>query len=167
MSKIDVFYQGGELPEMGHISVEADATVGAVRQHLIEKHALPKDCLLFLEDRDEPLDEESPIEEESHANGLRLHIGRCRKVSVEVSFNCDTVRRRFSPAATVARVKRWAARREFGMSEEEASEHVLQIAGTHERPAPSTHIGALTACKDCEVAFDLVPNERVNGAVGQ
>jgi hypothetical protein len=85
---------------------------------------------------------------------------------VAVTFNGETVERRFPPSATVARVKRWAAEKKFGMSEEEAGEHVLQIAGTHDRPAPGTHIGALTDDKVCGVAFDLVPDERINGAAG-
>ena len=29
------------------------------------------------------------------------------------------------------------------MTDEEAGEHVLQIAGTQDRPAPGTHIGTL------------------------
>ena len=65
----------------------------------------------------------------------------------------------------MARVKRWAAERKFGMSDEEAGEHVLQIAGTHERPAPGTHIGTLANRQSCTLAFDLVADERVNGAI--
>ena len=42
-------------------------------------------------------------------------------------------------------------------------EHVLQIAGTHDRPTPSTHIGALVTHPNCRIAFDLVANERVQG----
>ena len=67
-------------------------------------------------------------------------------------------------ATTVARVKHWAAQRKFNMSPEEASEHVLQIKGSHDRPAPGTHLGTLAACPQCAVAFDLVPDQRVNGA---
>jgi hypothetical protein len=52
------------------------------------------------------------------------------------------------------------------MSDEDAGEHVLQIAGTHDRPAPGTHIGTLTDGKVCALAFDLVADERVNGASG-
>ena len=48
--------------------------------------------------------------------------------------------------------------------DEESGEHVLQIAGTHERPAPGTHIGVLANRKTCGLAFDLVADERVNGA---
>jgi hypothetical protein len=49
------------------------------------------------------------------------------------------------------------------MTPQEAGEHVLQITGTKDRPDPGTHLGTLAACPDCRLAFDLVPNERVNG----
>ena len=62
-------------------------------------------------------------------------------------------------------MKRWAAEKKFDMSDDEVGEHVLQIAGTHDRPAPGTHIGALTDGKVCSLAFDLVPDERVNGSL--
>ena len=60
----------------------------------------------------------------------------------------------------MARVKRWAAEHKFDMSPEEASEHELQLAGSHDRPALGTHLGALVACPHCSIAFRLVPNER-------
>ena len=50
------------------------------------------------------------------------------------------------------------------MTEEEAGEHVLQIVGTQDRPPPGAHIGTLTSCPTCRVHFDLVPDERINGA---
>ena len=83
-----------------------------------------------------------------------------------MTFNGETVHDRFAPGTTIARVKRWAAEKEFGMSREEASEHVLQLSGSQERPAPGTHLGALVTCKVCKLSFDLVPDERVNGHPG-
>lgn len=68
-------------------------------------------------------------------------------------------------AGTVARVRNWAAEKKFGMSPEEAGEHLLQLSGTQERPTPGTHIGALVTHGACMLAFDLVADERVHGAV--
>lgn len=42
---------------------------------------------------------------------------------------------------------------------------MLQIAVTKDRPDPGSHLGTIAACPDCRLAFDLVPNERVNGAL--
>ncbi|MQB46042.1 hypothetical protein [Rhizobium sp. ICMP 5592] len=164
MTSIDVFYQGEGIGEIAHIELEHDATFAILKTSLIEKHGVARDALLFLEDEDEPLNETTLVKERASAKGLKVHIHRCRHVEVTVTFNGETAERRFSPSATVARVKRWAAEKKFGMSEDEAGEHVLQIAGTHDRPAPGTHIGALTDGKVCALAFDLVPDERVNGS---
>ncbi len=166
MKSIDLFYQGEGVGEIEHIELEPNATFAVLKARLVEKHKVPVDALLFIEDEDEPIDEGVRLKDRATTKGLKVHIHRCRHVEVTVTFNGETVNRRFPPSATVARVKRWAAEKKFGMSDEEAGEHVLQIAGTHDRPAPGTHIGALTNGKVCGVAFDLVPDERINGASG-
>lgn len=166
MKFIDLFYQGEGVSEISHIELEPDATFAGLKARLTEKHQIPVDALLFIEDEDDPIDEGALVKDRATAKGLKIHIHRCRHVEVSVMFNAENVERRFPPSATIARVKRWAAEKKFGMSEDEAGEHVIQIAGTHERPTPGTHIGVLTDGKVCGLAFDLVPDERVNGAVG-
>jgi hypothetical protein len=94
-------------------------------------------------------------------------VHRCRHVEVAVTFNGKPVHHRFGPGTTVARVKTWAAEREFKMTPQEASEHVLQISGTKERPDPGVHLGTLVLSPHCRIAFDLMPNERVNGYAGR
>lgn len=166
MKFIDLFYQGEGVGEISHIELAPDATFAVLKARLTEKHQIPADALLFIEDEDDPIDEGALVKDRATIKGLKIHIHRCRHVEVSVMFNAEKVERRFPPSATVARVKRWAAEKKFGMSENEAGEHVLQIAGTHERPAPGTHIGVLIDGKSCGLAFDLVPDERVNGSVG-
>lgn len=164
MKTIDLFYQGEGVREIEHLEIDPDTTFANLKVRLIEKHGGASDCLLFVEDEDDPVDDEQTVKDRAGGKGLKLHLNRCRHVAVSVTYNGETIERKFTPAATVARVKRWAAERKFGMTEDEAGEHVLQIAGTHERPAPGTHIGALTPRGSCAIAFDLVPDERVNGA---
>lgn len=164
MKTIDLFCQGEGIGEIVHIELEPDATFAVLKCRLAEEHRIPNDVLLFIEDEDEPIDESVLVKDRATATGLKVHIHRCRYVKVTVTFNGKTVECHFAPSATVARVKRWAAEKEFGMSEDEAGEHVLQIAGTHDRPAPGTHIGTLTDDKADSLSFDLVPDERVNGA---
>jgi hypothetical protein len=167
MTSIDIFYQGEGIREIEHIEVGPDHTFGALKALLAERHGLQGELLIFLEDSDEPLDETVIVREHVSPTGLKAHLHRCRHIEVDVRFNNEMAHHRFGPAATIARVKRWAAEREFGMSPEEASEHVLQIAGTQERPSPGAHIGALTSCPNCRLVFDLVPDHRVNGACGE
>ena len=87
---------------------------------------------------------------------------RCRKINVDLHY-ADTpeVCHKFPPTATVNHVKRWYVH-ELKMSPVDASEHVLQITGTTDRPDPDVQIGALVSgC--CELAFSLVPVKRVEG----
>lgn len=165
MKSIDLFYQGEGLGEIKHLEIEPDATFKHLKSHLAKMHGFASDVLIFLEDEDDSVGDDVPLVKHASKKGLKVHIHRCRHVIVTVTFNGEAVDRRFGPGATVARVKRWAAK-EIGLSEAEAGEHVLQISGTHERPAPGTHIGSLTNGKECNLDFDLVADERVNGAFG-
>lgn len=164
MKSVDLFCQGEGIGEIVYIELEPDATFAILKSLLAKEHRIPDDALLFIEDEDEPIDESILVKDRATATGLKVHIHRCRYIKVTVMFNGKTVECHFAPSATVARVKCWAAEKEFGMSEDEAGEHVLQITGTHERPAPGTHIGALTNDNADSLFFDLVPDERVNGA---
>ena len=163
MTSIDIFYQGEGIREIAHFEAAPDHSFAAVKIAIIDKHGLDKETLIYLEDRDEPVDESWLLRDYAGQAGIKVHLHRCRHVEVAVTFNSEMVHHPFGPGTTVARVKTWAAERKFGMTEEEAGEHVLQIAGTHERPTPGMHIGAITQRKNCAVAFDLVADERVNG----
>jgi hypothetical protein len=164
MTSIDVFYQGEGIREIAHFEADAEHTFAAIKLAIIEKHGLHKETLIYLEDSDEPADEQLLAREHAGHAGIKAHLHRCRHVEVAVTFNGETLHHRFGPGTTVARVKKWAAEQKFGMTPQEAGEHVLQIAGTQDRADPGTHLGAIASCPDCRIAFDLVPNERVNGS---
>lgn len=163
MTHIDVFYQVEHSGRIEHLRADESETLAGIKARIGDKHGCGTDALIFFEEGDEPLDETATVGSVAGPAGAKLHVHRCRRVHVAVNFAGKAVAREFAPGTTVAHVKRWAAEREFGMSRDEAGEHVLQITGTHDRPAPGTHIGALAACPACRVAFDLVPDERVNG----
>ena len=165
MKIIDVFYQGEGLSEIGHFAIEADATFAIVKAKLSKKYDLAADVLLFAEDKDSPLDDKERISDHAGDSGLKLHFSSCHRIKVYITFNGATVDHEFAPGTTISSVKRWTTESAFKMSAEDAGEHVLQITGTHDRPAPSAHVGALAPRKTCAVSFDLVPDERVNGAL--
>lgn len=164
MTTIDLFFQGEGLGEIKHLEIEPDATCATFKARISEMHGVTPDVQVFLEDEDDPIADDMLLKEYAAETGLKAHVHRCHRIEVAVTFNGETVEHRFGPAATIARIKRWAAERKFDMSEEEAGEHVLQLSGAHERPAPGIHIGALTTCDVCKLALDLVADERVNGA---
>lgn len=164
MDTLPVFYQAENLPRVEHATFSADATLAEVLADIRQRHALPVEVVLFLEDADEPSALTARLRDLGTAKGLKIHVHRCLHVEVSVSFNGRTDQRRFSPSTTVARVKRWATEKPFPMSPEQAAEHVLQLVGSTDRPSPGTHLGTLATHPHCQVRFDLVPNERVNGA---
>jgi len=163
MKSIDVYYQAEGLPDIQHLESQPERDFGDLKREIVQRHQLPAEALIFLEDADEPSKDGAKLREHAGRAGLKVHVHRCREVEVHVTFNGETVHHRFAPAATVARVKKWAAEKKFGMTPQEATEHVLQLSGTQVRPDPNVHIGRLAACPKCRVDFDLVPNERING----
>lgn len=164
MKVIDIFYQGRGILEFEQIEVQADHTVAVIKAAIFEKHGFTGEMLVFIEGRDEPLEEHHVIGDVCRERSPKLHLHPCRVIETAVTFAGQTVHRKFPPATTVGEIKKWAAIREFHMTEAEAGEHLLQISGTKDRPAPGTHVGSLAHGPDCRVHFDLVPDERVNGA---
>jgi hypothetical protein len=164
MKSIDIFYQGENIAGIQHLEVAGGSTFGELRARLAGQHGLPPEVLIFVEGDEQPIEHNMHIGARSGDRGVTAHVHRCRHVNVAVTFNGTAKDRLFSPASTVGHVKQWMAEHMFNMTQDDASEHVLQLASTTTRPAPNTHIGALTDGKICAVAFDLVADERVNGA---
>jgi hypothetical protein len=162
MKSIDIFFQREGVRDVGHLECDAEASFASIKARLVELGAATAEALLFAEDTDDPVDEAEAVGKAAGKAGVKLHVHRCRHIEVAVTFMTRTESRNFAPGVTVANVKRWAADK-FNMSKEDATEHVLQLKGTHDRPPPSTHIGALVQGLKCRVDFDLVPNERVQG----
>lgn len=163
MQTIPVFYQAESLGRIEHLPFPVESSLADLLEAIRAKHGITDTALLFLEDAEEPADLKRLLRDLASAQGLKVHLHRCHRIEVSVSFN-GTKEHSFAPGASVARVKRWVVEKAFPMSPEDAGEHVLQIAGTTERPSLGTHLGSLTAYPGCRVRFDLVPHERVNGA---
>jgi hypothetical protein len=163
MKSIDIFYQGENIAGIQHLEVADVGTFGELRFRLISQHGLPPDVLIFVEGDEQPVEHGVHIAAHGGGRGVTVHVHRCHHVNVAVTFNNTTKEHLFSPASTVGHVKQWMAEHMFDMTPDDASEHLLQLAGTTTRPSPNTHIGTLTDGKTCAVAFDLVADERVNG----
>lgn len=163
MKTIDIYYQGDGINAVEHLEIGAEETFAALQALMAKKHGLEGDTLLFLEDEAELVDGKTLVGSKAGRTGIKAHIHRCRQVGVVVHFKDKTVHETFAPGTRIARIKHWAAVRKFGMTEEEASHHHLQLAGTTDQPDPGTHIGTLATCPKCRVEFDLVTTPKVNG----
>ncbi len=118
-------------------------------------------ALVFGHDREEPFDLEATLNAAGVRHKHRIHVHRCRKIEVTVHFNERTEKFQFPPAATVERVKKDVVKK-LHMPPVDATEHVLQICGSTDRPEPDIHIGSLVSgC--CTLCFDFVPIKRIEG----
>ena len=164
MSKINVFLQGEGIKDVVRLQLEPKSTAldvkSACASHGVQANG---EAAVFVEDSDEPVADSATVESLAGKHGVRLHVHRCPRVGVKVAYSGRTVERVFGLGRTVGSVKSWAAK-ELGIPKEDAAELILQIAGTKDQPDVDVHIGTLAACPACAIAFDLVPNPRIQGA---
>ena len=166
MEKIEVFLQAEGIKDILLVEVAKSGTVRDLLlvatergKHLGNVEVPP---MVFIEDMEEILELDDLLENVGIHHRAHVHIHRCQHIEVTVNFNGKKVSKTFPPSATVGRVKKWATK-DFGMSEKDASEHVLQISGTRNSLDEDIHIGTLVTHPACHISFDLVPKVRIEG----
>ena len=162
--KINVFLQGEGIKDVLRLELEPQHTAADVKLACASRLGVAMDegMAVFLEDGEERVDESATIESLAGKHGVRLHLHRCHRIAVKVTYSARTVEHAFGPGTTIGAVKHWAAGK-LGIQKDDGAELVLQIAGTPEQPDVDVHIGTLAACPACALAFDLVPNPRIQG----
>jgi len=165
MADIDLFLQGKGIPHIVIAKVPEGGRVQdiieAARSHGFETISSDHP-LVFLEDQEEPLSSDEALLTVGIRPRARVHVHVCPRVRVTVNFNGVEKSHPFSPASTVAAVKKWATH-EFQLRGVDATEHALQTCGGDVRPPEDTHIGRLVVTAACVLCFDLVPKQRVEG----
>ena len=159
---IRIFLQSEHLNDVE--VVEVNKFINANELHKACAAVLPKETdsdslLLFFEDDDE---EPAAKNGDELPDGLRVHLHRLKAIDVVVRYAGRDVRRTFRPSTTINRVKRWSTH-ELGLSQCDAAELMLQIAGSDIRPDTDVHIGSLVKAPSHSITYDFVPAPRVNG----
>lgn len=143
---------------------EALVRVGIIREGADEILVFVGECEEALAEPDEvengcdahaPVDISLTIEVLEIERHRHIHCHSCRHVVIEVVFNGETKRRKFSPSATIGTVAQWA-RRKFHLDPAAAAEYVLQICGTTEQPRPDKHLGEVVKPGICSLCFEVV-----------
>lgn len=167
MAETRLFVQGEGMRDIALVSLPEEATVrdlvdAARAQGLRADDG--EDLIVTIENRDEELDLDAPLRMAGVADRGRVHVHRCKRVAVTVSFNGEQKFNDFPPSTTVKRVTKWALGKDgFDLSDTDAADHLLQLLGSAERPDEDTHIGSLVEIPECSLRFDLVPKSRVEG----
>ena len=96
-------------------------------------------------------------------HGGHVHCHRCHRVTVSVNYEVHTKRHRFSPATTILTATGWA-KKKFSLTDTDAQRFVLQICASTQQPRADEHLGEIVKGHDCNLCFDLVPDEtKING----
>jgi hypothetical protein len=164
MPTIQLFLQFEGHRGIELVRVEDTATVRELLAAAL-RAGLPEDrtegASVFAHESDLPLNPDATLKDAGVHDKHRVHVHRCKKVEVTLHFNEVKEKLHFPPSATVERVKKEFVKR-IHMSPVDATEHVLQLCGSTDRPEPDTHIGSLV-CGCCALCFDLVPVKRIEG----
>lgn len=157
-----ILLQSPFLAEMRLIEVPDGADFDAVHHAALD--AIPEEHRSAEND----VTVESDDDKESHGkpkvvDGMRVHVGRCKKVSVTVRFMGPSESHAFPPSNRIKRVKDWAVKA-FKVADAEAARHGLYIPGSDQELSADVHIGALVEAGTCGVTLDLLPTDRIHGA---
>jgi len=154
MNELQLILQGEHDRRIEVITLPSDAKAEVI---LIEAKRLGfaiEEVLIFIEGRDEPVELDVVLR--------NIGVGHRHIETVVHCQNKPTKQRAFRPHTTVGDVKAWYVG-EIHMPAVDATEHVLQITNTQDRPEPDLTIGSLVHHDHCALDFTLVPRKRVEG----
>lgn len=171
-----VHFEGQRVPRLVKAAAKASllsALTDAGIAITDEMHVFVGDCeqaavadidpnLNDLEDDHEPESLQKSLGDCDLGHPGQVHCVRCRRVRTTVQYNGTDRRRAFSPAASVATATKWA-HRVFHVDRADAANFVLQLCGTKEAPSIETKLVQLVEKGQCELCFELVPRERIEG----
>jgi len=168
MSSTRVYVQSDHFSDIKLVEIDGHATIADLKRAALALLPAGTDASglwLSIEDddaEDEDVQSQRRVKDLNPGHGVRVHLHRCKQVTVGVRFGGRTEQHSFRPATTIGRIRQWAGHR-FGMKDGDIAEHVLQIAGSNEQPDMDTHVGTLVQHPNCSIVFDLVPAHRING----
>jgi len=115
------------------------------------------------EDNHKPVNRHDHPHHHGHHGGVvHIHLHKCHRVKVAVGYNGVDKHHRFSPAATVETVRRWAVKK-FRISATDAEKLYLYVLGAETPLDVTKHVGDLATAPDCHIGLVLLPDPLVNG----
>jgi hypothetical protein len=161
---LEIFLHGAGAPQVRAASAtatllaflaDADASPGPGQFVFVGEGADNDSDDDAVEDLHAPADLTLTLAELGIVRRGHVHTRAVRLVPVAVYFNGKDVHRRFSPAATVARVTAWA-KRKLKLDPQGSADLVLSLKPSNEQPRPDQHLGELLTPGVRGLEFDLV-----------
>jgi hypothetical protein len=159
---VEIFLHGKGAPQ---VVLALDSLT--LREFLVLEDALPRaeefvfvgqaldECALDGDDGHAPASLDFTLVELGILVRGHVHTRTVHRVHVEVFFNGAEQKHRFSPAATVERVTKWA-KREFALDPHASADLVLALKPAGTQPRPDEHLGELLPPGTHVLQFDLV-----------
>ena len=97
---------------------------------------------------------------------VHVHCHHCHYIEVVVHYESHSHHRKFSPARTIAQVRRWAIHKFKLGGDAAADKLVLELCESDKRPRPEERLGEVVEHHHCEVCFTLQPSIAPQGREG-
>jgi hypothetical protein len=163
---MEIYVLGIGIPDVKDRVVEPNHKVSDFLSDVV-KLGFPAEALVealvFVEDQDEPIEHSRTMQEAGVQEGARVHVHTCRRIEVSCNYNGQTKKEKFAPTGRIRRVKDKFGD-EFKIDPLDLGNFTLLICGSQTEPDENTQIGSLTTYPKCELCFDLVKRENVQGA---
>lgn len=119
--------------------------------------------IVWIEETEEELQVTLTLVEAGIHHRGHVHVNRCRKADVNVTYNGTPKEHSFAPAVKVERVREWAlSKKGFDIDPVDAADLFLVIGGTTIKVDLKDHVGSFVGA-DCEVVFDLISKPKTEG----
>jgi hypothetical protein len=162
-----LFFQAEERRDMFMVEVDDSANVGTVLAAIADTAGGlgREDLLLFIEDRDDALEETAAFVEADETGSRRAHAHHCRRIDVTIHYHNKIAEKAVGPGTTIDTVLKWAtAQPLFEIDEAERPEFVLALCNdASDQPDKDVHLGTLTSLPACAVCFNLALSHRPQG----
>ena len=149
------------------VTVTNETTVG----HLIKEYAksdanrpdYEEDLEVYFENKEEELSKDCTMEALHIKGGEQLHLSRCRKFCVEISFNGAVFKEHIKPSFTIDKVLLHVLHH-FKITPEDGAKLSLFLTAENDDPIPKhEHIGSLTGYPTCGVVLYLAKKKTFQG----
>lgn len=162
---MEIYIQGKGIPDVKDRIVEPASRVDAVLEEAI-KLGFPvevvSEALVFIDDCEEPVILTITLEAAGIRDGSRVHVHTCRYIEVSGNYNGKTIIERFSPIVRVRTVKEKLAKK-FEIDMHDLGSFALLICGSQVELDENSPIGSLVHHAHCDLCFDLVKRENIQG----